>query len=67
MKPILDRKGIPFFHQKTALEFQQDVYERYHEMVMRQSALHLADELWGAYPFQAVFDFVETQDRKSVV
>jgi SAM-dependent methyltransferase len=64
MKPILDRKGIPFFHQKTALEFQQDVYERYHEMVMRQSALHLADELWGAYPFQAVFDFVETHYPK---
>lgn len=60
MKPILDRKGIPFFYQKTNLEFQQDVYERYHEMVIRQSALHLADELWGKYPFQSVFDFAET-------
>ncbi|NJN78046.1 MAG: methyltransferase domain-containing protein [Saprospiraceae bacterium] len=60
MKPIFDRKGIPFFHQKTALEFQQDVYERYHEMVVRQAALHLADEIWGKYPFQAVFDFAET-------
>jgi len=59
MKPILDRKGIPFFYQKTALEFQQDVYERYHEMVVRQLALHLADELWGKYPFQPVFDFAE--------
>lgn len=60
MKPIFDRKGIPFFHQKTALEFQQDVYERYHEMVVRQTALHLADEFWGKYPFQAVLDFAET-------
>jgi ubiquinone/menaquinone biosynthesis C-methylase UbiE len=60
MKPILDRKGIPFFYQKTNLEFQQDVYERYHEMVIRQSALHLADELWGKYPFQSGFDFAET-------
>jgi len=60
MKPIVDRKGIPFFHQKTALEFQQDVYERYQEMVVRQTALHLADELWGKYPFQPVLDFAET-------
>ena len=59
MKPIFDRKGIPFFHQKTALEFQQDVYERYHEMVVRQTALHLADEFWGKYPFQPVLDFAE--------
>lgn len=57
---LLNRKGIPFFHQKTALEFQQDVYERYHEMVVRQSALHLADELWGNYPFQPVLDFAKT-------
>lgn len=57
---VLNRKGIPFFHQKTALEFQQDVYERYHEMVVRQSALHLFDEFWEKYPFQPVFDFAET-------
>lgn len=61
MKSImLHRKGIPFFYQKTALEFQQDVYERYHEMVIRQSALHLADDLWGKYPFQPVLDFAKT-------
>ncbi len=60
MKPIIiNRKGIPFFHEKTVLEFQQDVYERYDEMVVRQSALHLADELWSRYPFQPVFDFAE--------
>lgn len=60
MKPIItQRKGIPFFHQKTALEFQQDLYERYQEMVVRQSALHLADSLWGCYPFQPVLDFAE--------
>lgn len=56
---VLNRKGIPFFYQKTSLEFQQDVYERYHEMVVRQSALHLADEIWGKYPFQSVLDFAE--------
>lgn len=60
MKPILTkRQGIPFFYQKTELEFQQDHYERYQEMVSRQSALHLADQLWGRYPFQTVFDFAE--------
>ncbi len=59
------RKGIPFFHQKTALEFQQDIYERYHEMVVRQSALHTADELWGRYPFQPIFDFAEKHYPKA--
>lgn len=60
MQPFnYNRKGIPFFHQKTELEFQQDVYERYHEMVVRQSALHTADQLWGRYPFQPIFDFAE--------
>ena len=60
MKPaITSRKGIPFFYEKTTLEFQQDVYERYNEMVVRQSALHLADILWENYPFQPVFDFAE--------
>lgn len=57
--PISHRKGIPFFHDKTELEYQQDIYERYHEMVVRQSALHIADELWDGYPFQPVFDFAE--------
>ena len=61
MSPIIfTRKGIPFFHSKTPLEFQQDVYERYDEMVVRQSALHLADALWDCYPFKSVFDFAES-------
>lgn len=57
--PISHRRGIPFFYQKTEVEFQQDPYERYADMVMRQSALHLADDYWGSYPMQAVFDFAE--------
>lgn len=65
MKPIVStRNGVPFFHQKTPLEFQQDIYERYDEMVVRQSALHLADDIWGRYPFQAVFDFAEKRYPK---
>ena len=61
MKPIvLHRKGIPFFYQKTNLEFQQDIYERYHEMVIRQSALHLADNLWETYPFQPILEFAQS-------
>ncbi len=57
--PILHRGGIPFYHKKTETEFQKDPYERYDDMVVRQSALHLADEVWGGYPWQAVFDFAE--------
>ncbi len=58
-QPISHRKGIPFYYPKSALEFQQDMYERYDEIVTRQSLLHNADLLWGGYPFQPVFDFAE--------
>ena len=60
MRPALrHRKGIPFYHDKTELEFKEDVYERYHEMVLRQSALHLADKFWEGYPFRPILDFAE--------
>lgn len=56
--PINFRSNIPFFYDKSNSEFRLDPYERYDEMVIRQVALHLADELWGHYPFQAILDFV---------
>jgi len=55
--PIKYRKEIPFFYNKSEQEFRQDAYERYEEMVVRQSALHLADVLWEMYPMQAILDF----------
>lgn len=58
-EPLLYRKQIPLFHAKTEVEYQQDAYESYHSMVQRQSVLHLADAVWGAYPWQAVYDFAE--------
>ena len=57
MKPVSYRNNIPFFYNKTPSEFRQDDYERYSEMVVRQSALHLADTLWSRYSFQPVLDF----------
>ena len=59
-KPIHYRKNIPFFHNKTALEFRQDPYERYDPMVLRQSMLHLTDSLGGAYPMQPVKDYIQS-------
>lgn len=58
-KPLSYRQEIPFFYDKTEKEFQKDPYERYDPMVIRQSALHLADDLWSKYPMQAVLDFAE--------
>lgn len=55
--PISYRRGIPFFYDKTSADFQKDIYERYDSMVVRQSALHLADDLWQGYPMQAILDF----------
>lgn len=58
-KPISFRKGIPLFINKTEKEISQDVYERYDGVVTKQTALHLADSLWGKYPMQEVLDFAE--------
>lgn len=58
-KPISYRKGIPFYYDKTEADYKADLYERYDDMVVRQSALHLADDLWGAYPMQAILDFAK--------
>lgn len=52
------RKGIPFYYEKSEAEFSADVYERYDELVTRQTALHLADELHGHYPFQPLQDYI---------
>ncbi len=56
--PLSTRRGIPFYHAKSEAEFKEDVYERYDALVARQTALHLCDELHGAYPFQPLLDFV---------
>ena len=56
--PLSRRRDIPFYHAKSEAEFRDDVYERYDELVTRQTALHLADELHGGYPFQPVLDFL---------
>ncbi len=55
--PLRHRHQIPFFYPKSEKEFQEDSYERFDPMVIRQSALHLMDELWRHYPMQAVLDF----------
>ncbi len=57
-KPVSYRMQIPFFIKKSETDFQKDLYERFDDMVVRHIALHLADDLWGAYPFQKGFDFL---------
>ena len=59
------RQGIPFFYAKSEKEFKDDPYENYDDMVIRQTALHLADELWNGYPMQPVLDFVLENSRWS--
>ena len=56
--PIRTRNNIPFFYDKSEIEFQKDTYERYDSMVNRQTALHLADEIWKEYPLQSFLDLV---------
>jgi ubiquinone/menaquinone biosynthesis C-methylase UbiE len=57
--PLLYRKSIPFFYEKSPVEFQKDRYERYDPMVIRQTALHLTNDLWKQYPLQPVLDFAQ--------
>lgn len=56
--PLRTRRQIPFYHNKSEAEFRQDPYESYHHKVMRQSRLHLADDCWDSYPYQAVLDWM---------
>ncbi|MFT6322046.1 MAG: ubiquinone/menaquinone biosynthesis C-methylase UbiE [Granulosicoccus sp.] len=67
-KPISFRMQIPFFIKKSEIDFQKDLYERFDDMVVRHIALHLADDIWGAYPFQTGFDFItrHLQNKKNV-
>lgn len=58
--PLRHRNGIPFFDDKTEADFKGDVYERYDEMVTKQTALHLADDIWNGYPMQNSLDFLES-------
>ncbi len=56
--PPGERRGIPLYYHKSEDETRQDVYERYDELVARQTALHLADEINGGYPFQPLADYL---------
>ncbi len=57
--PIRSRNGISFYHDKSEVEFQKDTYERFDTMVQRQTALHLADEIWGTYPLKSILGEIE--------
>ena len=59
--PLSVRRGVLFYYAKGEDEFRQDVYERYDELVTRQTALHLADALHGGYPLQPLLDYVLRQ------
>ncbi len=56
--PLYHRNNIPFYYNKSEQEFRQDTYEHYDPSVIRQTAIHLGDELWSKYPFQAILDIV---------
>lgn len=56
--PSTLRRGIPLYYEKSEAEVRDDVYERYDELVTRQTALHLADALHGGYPFSPLLDYV---------
>lgn len=55
--PVKIRRDIPFFYDKSEAEFRADIYERYEDSVVRQSLLHLADDVWKGYPFQNLLDW----------
>lgn len=57
--PLAERRGVPLYYRKSEEETKRDVYERYDELVSRQTALHLADELHGGYPLQPLSDYVQ--------
>lgn len=56
--PPATRRGVPLYYSKSEEETRRDVYERYDELVTRQTLLHLADALHGGYPLQPLADYV---------
>lgn len=56
-RPYSHRRNIPLYCHKSDQDYQRDPYERFDPMVVRQSLLHLADDLWNGYPMQAILDF----------
>jgi ubiquinone/menaquinone biosynthesis C-methylase UbiE len=52
------RRGTPLYYAKSEEETRRDVYERYDELVTRQTLLHLADPLHGGYPFRPLADYL---------
>ncbi|WP_420458419.1 class I SAM-dependent methyltransferase [Neolewinella sp.] len=56
--PPTERRGIPLYYDKTEDETRRDVYERYDELVTRQTLLHLCDSLHGGYPLQPLLDYI---------
>ena len=63
-KPLFERKGIPFYVEKSEQDFQKDPYERFDPMVRRQTALHLSDQLWGYYPYASVLHYAQSFYQK---
>ncbi|NND08626.1 MAG: methyltransferase domain-containing protein [Saprospiraceae bacterium] len=60
-EPLFHKEEIPYFLEKTAVESEKDLFDQSEEMVLNQTALHLADEAWGSYPAQSVLDYFKAQ------
>lgn len=59
--PISTRNKIPFYCEKSNVEFRNDIYERYDPMVIRQSMIHLTDTLWEDYPMKSILRYVKNE------
>jgi len=67
MKPPFHfRKDIPFYYNKSEKEFSQDPYEKYDPSVIRQSMIHLSDDLWDVYPMQVILDYIHKNTSENV-
>lgn len=61
IEPLFFQEGIPHFYNKSEKEYQKDLFDQSDDMVLSQTALHLADEAWGSYPVQLVLDYINKQ------
>lgn len=56
--PVRERRGIPFYVEKSEAAFRSDPYEQYDPVVIRQTGLHLVEDWWPTFPLQEVLDWV---------
>lgn len=57
-KAFFTKNGVPCYTHKTEIEFRNDKYEQFFEVVQKNALIHLSDHFWSTYPYQSSLDWI---------